>query len=72
MGAPLFPKMKKLPPDIQVARDMIERKPDACRAKSQKNQTESISSCSVQSGVIKAVQTGDIQTITVNIAWNTP
>ena len=31
MGAPLFPKMKKLPPDIQVARDKalgIERKPE--------------------------------------------
>ena len=51
MGAPLFPKMKKLPPDIQVARDKalgIERKPETPAApKAKKNQTKSVPSRSI-------------------------
>ncbi len=76
MGKPLFPKMKKLPPDIQEARDKalgIERKPETPAApKAKKIKLKVFQAVPFQSGVITGVNTGETQTITVSIGGENP
>ena len=75
MGAPLFPKMKKLPPDIQAARDRalgIEPKPEVKAVpKVKKIKLKVFQAVPFQSGVVTAVKTGATQTLTVDIGTET-
>ena len=75
MGAPLFPKMKKLPPDIQAARDKalgIERKPETpATPKAKKIKLKVFQAVPFQSGIITSVQTGETQTLTVDVGSDT-
>jgi methionine--tRNA ligase beta chain len=75
MGAPLFPKMKNLPTDIQVARDRalgIEPTPEVKEApQTKKIKLKVFQAVPFQSGVISAVTAGDTQTITVDIGTDT-
>ena len=76
MGKPLFPKMKKLPEDIQIARDLalgIERKPEVKeQPKVKRIKLKVFQAVPFQSGIITDVATGDTQTLTVDIGTDEP
>ncbi len=71
MGTPLFPKMKKLPKEIQVARDKalgIEPTPESkAPAKAKRIKLKVFQRVPFQSGIITAIETGDTQRITVDV-----
>lgn len=72
MGAPLFPKMKKLPADIQVARDRalgiepVKEKSSTAPA-TKKIKLKHFQAVPFQSGVVLDIKTGETQTLTVDI-----
>ncbi len=76
MGKPLFMKMKKLPPEIQVIRDRalgIEPKPEApAKPKRKTIKLKVFQAVPFQSGIITAITVGDTQTLTVDIGAESP
>ena len=75
MGTPLFPKMKKLPADIQIARDRalgIETKVESSEPTAKKIKLKVFQAVPFQSGIIRSVETGQTQTIGVDIGQDEP